>query len=53
VLSGEATNTNFILFFLTRSGLELKICHTPGEHANYYSIDAVLRTVCYDKTCER
>ena len=40
VLSGEATNTNFIDFDLTRSGLEPTICHTRGEHANHYIIDA-------------
>jgi hypothetical protein len=31
VLSGEATNTNFIIFGLTL-----------GKHANHYTIDAVL-----------
>jgi hypothetical protein len=35
-LSGEATNTKFILFGLTRSGLEPTIYHTQGEHANHY-----------------
>ena len=34
VLSGEATNTNFIVFDLTRSGLESTIYRTQGEHAN-------------------
>jgi hypothetical protein len=41
VLSEEATNTNFIVFSLTRSGLEPTIYHTRGEHANHYTIDAV------------
>jgi hypothetical protein len=35
VLSGEATNTNFIVFGLTRSGLEPMIYLTRSEHANY------------------
>ena len=34
MLGGEATNTNFIVFGLTRSGLELTICRTRGEQAN-------------------
>jgi hypothetical protein len=40
---GEATNTNFIVFGLTQSGLELTIYHTRWEHANHYITDAVLR----------
>ena len=39
--SGEATHTNFKVFDLTRPGLELKIYHTRGEHANQYTTDAV------------
>jgi hypothetical protein len=35
VLSGEATNTNFIVFGLTRSELELTIYRTRGEHARF------------------
>ena len=35
VLSGEATNTNFIVFGLTQAGLEPTIYYTRGEHANY------------------
>ena len=35
VLSGEATNTNFIVFGLTRPGLEPTIYRTRGEHANH------------------
>ena len=37
VLSGEATNTNFIVFGLTRP----TIYRTRGEHANQYATDAV------------
>jgi len=33
VLNGEATNTNFIVFGLTRSGLETTIYRTRGDHA--------------------
>jgi hypothetical protein len=41
VLSGEATNTNFIVFGLTRPGLESTIYHTRSEYANHYTTDAV------------
>jgi hypothetical protein len=37
VLSGEATNNNFIVFGLTRSGLQPTMYHTQGEHANHYT----------------
>jgi hypothetical protein len=37
MLSGEATNTNFIVFGLTRPGLE----STIEEQANNYGTDAV------------
>jgi hypothetical protein len=40
VLSGEATNTNFIVFGLTRP----TIYRTRGEHANQYATDAVSYT---------
>ena len=40
VLSGEATNTNCIVFGLTRPGLEPTIYHTRDEHTNHYAIDA-------------
>jgi hypothetical protein len=40
-LSGEATNTNFIVFGLNRPGLEPTIYHTRGKHANHYATDAV------------
>jgi hypothetical protein len=36
VLIGEATNTNFIVFGLTRPGLEPTIYCTRGEHTNHY-----------------
>jgi hypothetical protein len=42
VLGGEATNTNFIVFGLTRPGLEPTIYRTPGEHANHYVTDVVV-----------
>jgi hypothetical protein len=42
VLSGEATNTNFIVLGLTRPGFEPTIYRTRGEHANHYTTDAVL-----------
>ena len=38
---GEATNTNFIIFALTRSRLEPTIYRTRGEHANPNTTDAV------------
>jgi hypothetical protein len=41
VLSGEATNTNFIVFGFTSSGLEPMIYHIRGEHAYPYATDAV------------
>jgi hypothetical protein len=48
VLSGEATNTNFIVFGLTRLGLEPTIYCTQGEHANNYATDAVHYVLDYD-----
>ena len=41
--SGEATHTNFIVFGLTRPGLEPTIYRTQCEHANQYNTDAVFR----------
>ena len=35
-LSGEATNSKFIVFGLTRLGLEPTIYPSRGEHANHY-----------------
>ena len=43
MVSGEATNTNFIIFDLTRPGLEPTIYRTWGKHANHYATDAVLK----------
>ena len=48
MLSGEATNTNFIVFGLTRLGLEPTIYRTQGKHANHYTTDAVNK---HTKTC--
>ena len=45
VLTREATNTNFIVFGLTRSGLKPTIYHTRGEHTNHYSTDAVISSI--------
>jgi hypothetical protein len=42
VASGEAINTNFVVFGLTRPGLAFEIYRTRGEHANKYTTDAVL-----------
>jgi hypothetical protein len=36
----RATNTNFIVFGLTRSGLESTIYRTRSENANHYTTDA-------------
>ena len=44
MLSGEATNTNFIVFSLNRLGLEPTICCTRGEQANHYTTDEP--TIC-------
>ena len=41
MLSGEATKTNFIVFGLTQSGLELTIYHTRGKHAYHQTTDVV------------
>ena len=48
MLSGEATNTNFIVFDLTQPGLEPMIYHIQGEHAYYYTTDTVTKqhTAC-------
>jgi hypothetical protein len=57
VLSGEGTNTNFIVFGLTRPGLESTIYRNQGDHSNHYAAVAVhlemnsegrLRTKLYD-----
>ena len=38
---GEATNTNFIVFGLTRSGIEPTIYRTGRVNANHYTTDEV------------
>ena len=42
MLRRETTNTNYIVFGLTRQRFELVIYRTVGEHANHYTIDVVL-----------
>ena len=42
VLSGEATDANFIIFGLTRSRLKHTIYRNRGEHANNYTTVAVM-----------
>jgi hypothetical protein len=50
MLSGEATNTNFLVFGMTRPGLKSTIYHTRGKHANHYATDAVdYKTYCVIK----
>ena len=41
MLRGEATNSNFVVFGLTRSGIEPTIYHTRDKHVNHYTTDAV------------
>ena len=41
MLIEEATNTYFVVYGLTRPGLEPTIYRTRGEHANHYATDAV------------
>ena len=41
MVSGEATNANFVVFGFTRSALEPTIYRTRSEHANNCSTDAV------------
>ena len=41
MLKVEATNTNFIVFGLTRPALEPTIYRTRGDHANHYTTDTV------------
>ena len=45
MINGEATNTNFIVFGSTRSGLVPTIYHTWDEQANHYTTDAVRKQV--------
>jgi hypothetical protein len=41
-IGNYATNTNLVIFGLTRPGLEPTIYRTRGEHGNHYVTDAVL-----------
>ena len=41
MVSREATNTNFIIFGLTRSGFEPMIHRSWGENANHYTTHAI------------
>ena len=47
-LSDEATNTNVIVFGLTKPGLKQTIYRTRGEHGNHYATDAVKKNVRSD-----
>ena len=40
MLSGEAANTNLIVFDLTRQGSIPMIYRNQGEHANHYTTNA-------------
>jgi hypothetical protein len=42
VLSGEATNSNGIVFGFTRSGIEPTIYRTQNEHIYHYITDSVI-----------
>jgi len=44
VRSGEATNTNCIVFYLTRAELESTMYRTRDEHSNHYTTVVVLST---------
>ena len=39
MLSGEATNTNSVVFGLTPLGIERTTYHTRGDHANLYTTE--------------
>ena len=49
MFSGEATNTNLIVFGFTQPGLEPTIYRTRGEHANHYATDAVIYVLGHDR----
>ena len=40
---GEATNSNFIVFGLTRPGLEPTMYCTRGEHIDHYATNAIMK----------
>ena len=44
-VSGEATHINYIVFGLTRLGLEPTIYRIRGEYTNHYTIDAVIQSL--------
>jgi hypothetical protein len=44
-LAGKQQKTNFIVFGLTRCGLEPMIYCTQGEHVNHYTTNAVIFTL--------
>jgi len=44
MLSGEAANTNFTVFGLTRPWLKTMIYHTQSEKADHYTHDACMLT---------
>ena len=46
MFSGEAANTNFIDFWMTRPGLEPTIYHTHGEHVSHHNVDTVVTRLC-------
>jgi hypothetical protein len=48
VLSGEAANTNIIVFGLTRPRLEPTISFTWSEHTNHYTTDYRLPETCWE-----
>ena len=53
MLSEDATNTNFTVYGLTRSGLDPTIFLTRGQHANHYPIDEVTLNIgddCHGST---
>jgi hypothetical protein len=52
MFSGEATNTYFIVFDLTKSGVEPTIYRTQGDHPNHYKIDAVYQILNKTDTLE-
>ena len=59
MLSGEATNTNFIVFGLTWPRLEPTIYRIRGEHDNHYTTDVItiftkynmLNYIAIDRIC--
>jgi len=53
MLSGEAANTNFLVFGLIRLHREPNIYPTRGKHANYYTNDAVETDYILKECCLR